>query len=95
MEELEGKLFPAIVVRCYTALERGHDSFGEKCEDENGYRQFSGIASINVILPSTFYFILEAQEDVNPEAVQGYGHGVTALPAPGKFTQASPAPLLT
>lgn len=88
----KGQLLPAIVMKCYTAQELGHDSFGDPSEDR---QQSSGVADLNVQLPGHLTFVPKAVEDMSPKAVNEYGTGITAYPAPGKFTQISPASLLS
>lgn len=89
---VEGQLLPATVLRCYSAQEMGHDSFGSPSDDP---QQFSGVADLNVQIPGRVLFIAKAMEDMYPKAVSEYGLGVTTHPAPGKFTQISPASLLS
>lgn len=89
---VEGQLLPATVLKCYSAQEMGHDSFGSPSDDP---QQSSGVADLNVQLPGRLLFIAKAMEDMSPKAVNEYGTGITAYPAPGKFTQISPATLLS
>lgn len=93
---LEGELLPAHVVVCYSAQDLGHDQYGEPYDKPDAYQQFSGVADIRVLLPgSDVLYVPRAKEDMIPTAAEGrHGHGITALPAPGKFVQSVPAPLL-
>jgi hypothetical protein len=88
----EGQLLPATVLKCYTAQKLGHDNFGDLSDDP---QQSSGVADLNVQLPGRLLFVAKAMEDMSPKAVNEYGTGITAYPAPGKFTQISPASLLS
>ena len=89
-------IFPATVVTCYSAGTIGHNSFGEKVEQDS-YKIFSGVADLNVHLPGKILYVHNAKEDVSPTVLpEGlYGHGVTPIPRYGMYTQASPAPLLS
>lgn len=96
-----GELLPACVVRCYSQAETGHDQFGDPVTTWEGSAGdinmfFSGIADIRVILPGNdVLYVHHAAEDMSPLfSPSGKGHGNTALPDFGKFTQSSPGSLL-
>ena len=95
----KGMLLPAEVVRCFSAAEIGHDMFGDAPGEGSGPGillgvAFSGIASLRVSLTGNdTLWVDRAKEDVNPLADHSFGHGVTALPACGMFTQSVPAEL--
>lgn len=90
-----GELLPADVLRCYSAEEAGGYFGRDMPEHPKPSADFSGKADIRVLLPGNdVLFVPESLEDVNPKSATGWGLGVTALPAHGKFTTAIPASLL-
>jgi hypothetical protein len=98
----EGDLLPAEVVACYTVEEavlKLHQDDVDNLYDAEDRRQphitFSGFADIRVKLPGNDILWLPwAQQDRQCKAVQGRGHGTTALPQKGLFTTSVPAELL-
>lgn len=97
------ELLPAEVVRCYTLEEMDPQHNGLKewgfDFDEHHYSQahlmWSGIADIRVSLPGNdVLYVSQAAVDRNCTPSQGRGHGITSLPAQGRFTTMAPAELL-
>lgn len=98
-----GDLLPAEVVACYTveeAISRLHPGDTYNLYNAEDRRQphitFSGFADIRVKLPGNDILWLPwVQQDRQCKAVQGRGHGTTALPQKGLFTTSAPAELLS
>lgn len=91
----EGQLLPAIVLRAYNAAEKGFARGHDYISGTDRSLSFSGVADIKVLIPGdNDLFVPGAVEDKSPSISHDFGHGITALPAHGMFTQSVPAPLL-
>lgn len=92
----EGQLLPATVVVAYNAHDKGYHGGREHIEGTDARLNFSGVADIRVLLPGNdVLFVQNAVEDTNCLANGNMGHGITALPDYGMFTQSQPAELLS
>lgn len=92
----EGQLLPATVVVAYNAHDKGYHGGREHIEGTDARFSFSGVADIRVLLPGNdVLFVQNAVEDTNCLANGNMGHGITALPDYGMFTQSQPADLLS
>lgn len=92
----EGQLLPATVVVAYNAHDKGYHGGREHIDGTDTRFNFSGVADIRVLLPGNdVLFVQNAVEDTNCLVDDSMGHGITALPGYGMFTQSQPAPLLS
>lgn len=95
MEIETGQLLPATVVVAYSARATKRAEGFEHIPGTNPELSFSGYADIRVLLPGNdVLFVPGAVEDKNCKVNYSMGHGVTALPDYGMFTQSVPASLL-
>ena len=96
MEIETGQLLPATVVVAYNAHDKGYHGGREHIDGTDTRFNFSGVADIRVLLPGNdVLFVQNAVEDTNCLVDDSMGHGITALPGYGMFTQSQPAPLLS
>lgn len=92
----QGQLLPAIVLRPYNAAEKGFARGHDYISGTDRNLSFSGVADIKVLIPGdNDLFVPGAVEDTNCLANENMGHGITALPDYGMFTQSQPADLLS
>lgn len=95
MEIETGQLLPATVVAAYSAEQKGFARGHDYISGTDRNLSFSGVADIRVLLPGNdVLFVPGAVEDNSCTVNHSMGHGVTALPDYGMFTQSVPAPLL-
>lgn len=96
MEIETGQLLPATVVVAYSAEQKGFARGHDYVSGTDRSLSFSGVADIRVLLPGNdVLFVQNAVEDTNCLVDDSMGHGITALPGYGMFTQSQPAPLLS
>lgn len=95
MEIETGQLLPATVVVAYNAEQKGFARGHDYISGTDRKLSFSGVADIRVLLPGNdVLFVPGAVEDKSPSISYDFGHGITALPDYGMFTQCQPAELL-